>query len=185
MLLKLLSFTFIAGGFFTLVSCSKTKPPINQSQTISDDSLLTLVQSKTFQYFWEGAEPVSGAARERFHVDGEYPDNDKNIVTSGGTGFGVMAILVGIERDFVTRQQGFERLTQIVHVCFSRRGTCIISTVKDVRHDQCSQHADDHQNHHEFDQREALLQSVSQMLSQRASPGLGDACHPKLSLECK
>ncbi len=114
MFLKLLSFTFMTGGVFTLISCGNTKPPINQSQTISDDSLLTLVQSKTFQYFWEGAEPVSGAARERFHVDGEYPEKDKNIVTSGGTGFGVMAILVGIERNFVTRQQGFERLIQIV-----------------------------------------------------------------------
>src|SRR5262245_52234816 len=70
--------------------------------TLSDDSLLTLVQYKTFQYFWDGAEPTSGAARERFHADNQYPDNDKHIITSGGTGFGVMAILVGIERKFIT-----------------------------------------------------------------------------------
>ena len=82
--------------------------------TLSDDSLLTLVQYRTFQYFWDGAEPTSGAARERFHADNQYPENDKHIITSGGTGFGVMAILVGIERKFITRQQGFERLNKLV-----------------------------------------------------------------------
>lgn len=81
---------------------------------ISDDSLLTLVQYRTFQYFWDGAEPVSGGARERFHADNVYPQNDKHVITSGGTGFGVMAILVGIERGFITRQQGLDRLTQFV-----------------------------------------------------------------------
>ena len=83
--------------------------------TLSDDSLLTLVQYKTFQYFWDGAEPTSGAARERFHSDNQYPDNDKHIITSGGTGFGVMAILVGIERKFINRQQGFEHLNKLVN----------------------------------------------------------------------
>lgn len=84
------------------------------SQTISDDSLMTLVQYRTFQYFWDGAEPNSGLARERFHSDDVYPQNDKHIVTSGGGGFGVMAILVGIERGFIIRQQGFERMERII-----------------------------------------------------------------------
>lgn len=86
----------------------------DSTQTLSDDSLMTLVQYRTFQYFWDGAEPTSGAARERFHMDNVYPDNDKHIVTSGGTGFGVMAILVGIERKFITRQEGYERLDKLV-----------------------------------------------------------------------
>ena len=81
---------------------------------ISDDSLLTLVQYQTFQYFWDGAEPVSGMARERIHMDGDYPQNDQNVVTLGGSGFGVMAILTGIERGFITREEGFNRLRQIV-----------------------------------------------------------------------
>jgi hypothetical protein len=81
---------------------------------ISDDSLLTLVQYRTFQYFWDGAEPNSGMARERFHVDGIYPENDMNVVTSGGSGFGLMAILVGIERGFITRDEAFGRYSRIV-----------------------------------------------------------------------
>lgn len=99
-----------------VISCSTQKKAIRHDSAVklSDDSLLTLVEYRTFQYFWDGAEPTSGAARERFHVDDIYPENDKHIVTTGGTGFGVMAILVGIERHFITRQQGFERLNKLV-----------------------------------------------------------------------
>lgn len=98
-------------------SCTQNKQQQDNTgvvDRISDDSLMTLVQYRTFQYFWEGAEPNSGLARERYHVDGNYPENDQNVVTSGGAGFGVMAILVGIERGFITREQGLERLEKIV-----------------------------------------------------------------------
>jgi len=81
---------------------------------IKDDSLMTLVQYRTFQYFWEGAEPISGLACERINLDGIYPENDKSVVTTGGSGFGIMAVLVGIERKFITREQGFQRLQHIV-----------------------------------------------------------------------
>lgn len=90
-------------------------PHLLATEKITDDSLLTLTQYRTFQYFWDGAEPVSGMARERYHADGYYPQNDMNVVTTGGTGFGVMAILAGIERKFITREAGFERLNQIVN----------------------------------------------------------------------
>lgn len=98
------------------MSCKTAIPRIHQqsaTSAISDDSLLTLVQHQTFQYFWEGAEPISGMARERIHMDNVYPQNDQQVVTVGGTGFGMMAILVGIERNFITREQGFERLRRI------------------------------------------------------------------------
>ena len=86
-----------------------------ETQTgLSDDSLMTLVQERTFRYFWDGAEPTSGMARERIHTDGVYPANDKNIVTTGGSGFGVMAILAGIERRFITRPEALARFEQIV-----------------------------------------------------------------------
>lgn len=81
---------------------------------LTDEQLLDTIQYKTFQYFWDGAEPVSGMARERFHADGIYPQNDKNIVTSGGSGFGLMAIIVGIERGFISRDKGIRQLTKII-----------------------------------------------------------------------
>jgi hypothetical protein len=101
-----------ATAVFALLQCT-TKPEFGYP-ALSDDSLFTLVQERTFRYFWKGAEPVSGAARERIHMDGDYPDNDRNVVTSGGTGFGIMAILVGIERGFITREEGVAHLRQLV-----------------------------------------------------------------------
>jgi len=74
---------------------------------ISDDSLLTLVQKQTFRYFWDYGHPVSGLARER--------TGSGETVTIGGSGFGVMAILVAIERGFITRQQGFDKILTMVN----------------------------------------------------------------------
>lgn len=102
-----------------IISCAGNKNNSTNSnssaefKTLSDDSLLTLVEYRTFQYFWDGAEPVSGMARERYHVDNIYPDNDKNIITTGGSGFGLMAILVGIERGFITREEGYSRISHM------------------------------------------------------------------------
>lgn len=73
---------------------------------ISDDSLLTLVQKRTFNYFWEYGHPVSGLARERL--------GSGDIVTSGGSGFGMMAVVAGMERGFITREEGFNRLKKSV-----------------------------------------------------------------------
>jgi hypothetical protein len=97
---------------FIAISCTGragTETTTAKPLPLSDDSLLTKVQYQTFNYFWEGAEPVSGLACERINVNDVYPENDKNIVTTGGSGFGVMAILVGIERGFISRQQALER----------------------------------------------------------------------------
>ncbi|MFN7371638.1 MAG: glucoamylase family protein [Cyclobacteriaceae bacterium] len=110
---KIVSFLFISVVFVGLIGCGGSKP--EGARALTDDSLFTLVQQNTFQYFWKGAEPVSGAACERIHLDNDYPDNDKSVVTSGGTGFGIMAILVGIERGFITRQEGVAHLTKLTY----------------------------------------------------------------------
>ena len=81
--------------------------PMPKFPIISDDSLLTLVQKQTFRYFWDYAHPVSGLARERL--------GSGETVTSGGSGFGVMTIPVAIERGFITRVQGFNRMNTIVN----------------------------------------------------------------------
>lgn len=73
---------------------------------ITDDALLTLVQQRTFKYFWDFGHPVSGLARER--------NSSGETVTSGGSGFGIMTIPVGISRGFITRAQGLARMQTIV-----------------------------------------------------------------------
>lgn len=72
----------------------------------TNDQFLDMVQEYTFRYFWEYAHPVSGMARERLGSD--------DIVTTGGTGFGVMSIIAGVHRGFITRQQAVDRLLQLV-----------------------------------------------------------------------
>lgn len=86
--------------FFTKIDPSFKFPQL------SDEALLTKVQQQTFKYFWDFAHDASGMARER--------NTSGNLVTTGGSGFGVMAILVGIERGFISRQDGVTRLEKIV-----------------------------------------------------------------------
>ncbi|HET6995889.1 MAG TPA: glucoamylase family protein [Chitinophagaceae bacterium] len=74
---------------------------------ISDNALLDLVQQQTFKYFWDFGHPVSGLARER-------SNGDNSVVTSGGSGFGIMAIPVAVNRNFITRAEGLARMQKIV-----------------------------------------------------------------------
>ncbi|NCQ12339.1 MAG: hypothetical protein GW809_09415, partial [Bacteroidetes bacterium] len=74
---------------------------------ISDEELLTLVQKQTFTYFWDYAHPVSGLALERKGA-GE-------TVTIGGSGFGIMGIIVGVHRNFITRSEAITRLAKITN----------------------------------------------------------------------
>ncbi|GAB3220358.1 Ig-like domain-containing protein [Algoriphagus aestuariicola] len=73
---------------------------------LSDEALLTKVQEYTFRYFWDFAHPASGMARERI--------TSGNTVTAGGSGFGLMALIVGVDRGFITRAQAIARWTQII-----------------------------------------------------------------------
>jgi hypothetical protein len=82
------------------------KDPVPQMPVISDNELLDLVQKQTLKYFYDFAHPASGMARER--------NTSGNTVTTGGSGFGIMALIVGIERGFITRDQGIEQLNKIV-----------------------------------------------------------------------
>lgn len=74
--------------------------------TITEEELLTLVQRTTFKYFWDYGHAVSGMARER--------NDDSETVTTGGTGFGIMAILVGASRHFVTHAEAMTRIQKVV-----------------------------------------------------------------------
>ncbi|TWU32475.1 hypothetical protein [Novipirellula artificiosorum] len=87
---------------------SMVRAPIVSARTrpMSDDELLESVQEATFRYFWNFGHPVSGLARER--------NTSGDTCTIGGSGFGLMAIVVGAERGFVTRAQSAERILKTV-----------------------------------------------------------------------
>lgn len=87
------------------------KPDLKIRKNLTDDQLLDLVQKQTFRYFWDFAHPVSGMARERSNIAFEYGNE---VVTTGGTGFGVMATIVAAERHFISREQAAARTKKIV-----------------------------------------------------------------------
>lgn len=72
----------------------------------TDDQFLDMVQEYTFRYFYEYGHPTSGMARERLGSD--------DIVTTGGTGFGIMSLVVGVHRGYITREQAVSRMLKIV-----------------------------------------------------------------------
>jgi len=78
---------------------------------LPDEDLLEAVQRQTFRFFWEGAEPASGMARDRTTTTADTPND---LAAVGGTGFGLMAIIVAVERGWVTRSEALERLERIL-----------------------------------------------------------------------
>ncbi|HFK5507392.1 glucoamylase family protein [Elizabethkingia anophelis] len=110
---NILIFTLAIAG----VTCSSQSPvrenKKSDTKKLTDDQLLDKVQRQTFRYFWDFAEPHSGMARERYHPDGNYPDRDANIVTTGGSGFGLMSIISATNRGYIKRKEAVERLNKI------------------------------------------------------------------------
>ncbi|MFD1630926.1 glucoamylase family protein [Pseudopedobacter beijingensis] len=97
-------------GTILIAACEPSKNNSSNTKQLSDKELLDTVQKQTFQYFWDGAEPNSGLARERIHVDGIYPEKDENVITIGGSGFGLMSILVAMHNKYITPEDGLQHL---------------------------------------------------------------------------
>ena len=126
-------------GLQVLPAQKTTIIPVGIVKNISDSELLTIVQRQTFRYFWNGAHPVSGLARERsntvkalYYWDfiNEAEDEPNLSVASfgkddcaiGGTGFGIMATVVAVERKWIGRDTAIRRLIKIAD--FLARADC-------------------------------------------------------------
>jgi len=97
-------FYAIAAAVLFAAACSQNAPG---GLTAKDDALLDRVERQTLEYFTTCAEPNTGLARERNeHQEG-------NIVTTGGTGFGIMAIIAGAERGYLPKAEATERIGKI------------------------------------------------------------------------
>ena len=107
---------------FILISCcvnaqskvggTQGTKPVGIIKNLSDSALLDVVQRQTFRYFWDFAHPVSGLARERSNVAYNYGNE---VVTIGGSGFGIMAMVVAVDRKWISRQQGVDRMLKIIN----------------------------------------------------------------------
>ena len=114
----LLLATFNSVIFFSFAQAVKkdinTQTVVERQTNLSDSALLDLVEKQTFNFFWDGAEPNSGLAPERIHTDNIYPENDQSTIATGGSGFGCMAIIAAINRNYISREQGFQRFQKMI-----------------------------------------------------------------------
>ncbi|WP_184548458.1 glucoamylase family protein [Mucilaginibacter sp. FT3.2] len=89
--------------------------PVGIIKNLSDSALLDVVQRQTFRYFWDFGHPVSGLARERSNTSFDYGNE---VVTTGGSGFGVMALIVADSRKWITHEQAVDRMVKMVNFLF-------------------------------------------------------------------
>jgi hypothetical protein len=113
---KIIFFLFFGAIFFSASSCAQknTTTPFDATKrpkNLSDSALLDLVQQQTFRYFWDFAHPVSGLARERSNEAYGYGNE---VVTTGGTGFGVMSTIVATERKWISRDTAAKHLLKLL-----------------------------------------------------------------------
>ena len=112
---------FLSASF----SCMAQKPqnhpafdsisPVGIIRNLTDSALLDVVQRQTFRYFWDFGHPVSGLARERSNVDYDYGNET---VTTGGSGFGVMALIVADHRKWITHGHAVDRMLKITEFLY-------------------------------------------------------------------
>lgn len=94
-----------------MVVAQKTFDAKSRPKNLSDSALVELVQQQTFKYFWDFAHPVSGMSRERSNNSFGYGDE---VVTTGGTGFGIMSVIVATERKWIGRDTAAKFLLKMV-----------------------------------------------------------------------
>lgn len=110
----------LVSSILALLSCSGSEespavkpepvPPTPPPQAVlTEAELMDKVQRDVLRYFWEYAHPESKLARERYHVDN--PGFDASVLSAGGSGFGMLNILVGIKNGYVPRSEAVARLT--------------------------------------------------------------------------
>src|SRR5215217_6547621 len=116
--MRKLLLVLLAGVPFFAFLCHAQQPqkvlikPVGIIKNLTDDQLLDVVQKQTFRYFWDFAHPVSGMARERSNEAYNY---GSEVVTTGGTGFGIMSVLVATERKWINRDSASKFLLRMVN----------------------------------------------------------------------
>lgn len=103
------SFSAISKTLYSEIDFTPKMPLLPNDEDNDNDNtndLLSVVQKQTFKYFYDFAQPASGMSRER--------NTSGDLITSGGSGFGIMALIVGMERNFITQSQGLDRIDKIL-----------------------------------------------------------------------
>lgn len=95
-------------------ACGERKQNVAPEVQLADEEFIDMMEKAHLMYMWEGACPNSGMAPERIHMDGNYPQNDADVIAVGGSGFGIAGLIAGMDRGYITREEGVARLRKIV-----------------------------------------------------------------------
>lgn len=99
---------FIAVLFFLVTACSAHPQEFSPDHDyLADREALEELQRDAFKYMWEQSCPHSGMAYEATF------DWEERPVAVGGTGFGIAAIVVAADREWITREQALTRILKI------------------------------------------------------------------------
>jgi hypothetical protein len=105
-------------AFLTTVACASGPPAVAQAPapvqratlTASDDALLEDLSKRSFMFFWEQADPVTGIVRDRSRTDGSpVPTNARDVGSIASVGFGLSGLCIAAERGWVPRPAAVDR----------------------------------------------------------------------------
>jgi hypothetical protein len=98
--------------FITCLIATTAGAQTARPKDLGDSALLDLTERQTFRYFWDFAHPVSGMARERSN---HTFNTGEEVVTTGGTGFGIMAVIAATDRKYIGRDTAAKFLLKMVN----------------------------------------------------------------------
>lgn len=86
-------------------------PAPQHSLSASDEAFLEDLEHRSFQYFWEQANPRTGLVLDRTRTDGSQADeNHRSVASIAATGFGLTTLCVAAERRWVQPGAARERV---------------------------------------------------------------------------
>ncbi len=98
-------------GMPTQVSATPTAPVVNTELPTDDITQIVEDEMKgSFDFFWEQANTTPGSSGFGLVRD-RYPGSE-SIASIASTGFGLTAYLIGINKGYITEQEGYERVSQ-------------------------------------------------------------------------
>src|SRR5205085_5584224 len=75
-----------------------------------NNAFLDDLQQRSFRYFWEQANPHTGLVPDRARIDGStLPASHQDVASIAATGFGLTALCVAADRNWVDPAQARER----------------------------------------------------------------------------
>ena len=97
----------------TALTSHAIAPPLSAKYSLSaaDEIFLEDMERREFRYFWEQADPGTGLVPDRARTDNSPLDeNHRDVASIAATGFGLSALCIAAERQWIQPDQAKERV---------------------------------------------------------------------------